>query len=113
VLECVGEAPGTVVPETLRHPSVDPPPSPPARAGLPTRFQNWNHRGIKPLHWLGDSRERVRAFPPEARQQAGYPLRFAGAVYVRHAFAKKSQQTARQDIDLARRRYASLERIRP
>jgi phage-related protein len=94
----------------------------------------------------------VRAFPPEARQQAGYPLRrvqrgaaptdwkpmvsvglgarevrihasgefrvlyvarFAGAVYVRHAFAKKSQQTARHDIDLARRRYASLERARP
>lgn len=29
---------------------------------------------MKPLHWIGDSRDRVRAFPPHARQQAGYQL---------------------------------------
>ena len=34
--------------------------------------------------------------------------RFAEAIYVLHAFEKKSQKTARYDIDLARRRYRDL-----
>lgn len=29
---------------------------------------------IKPLWWLGDSKRRVREFPQEARQQAGFEL---------------------------------------
>jgi len=34
--------------------------------------------------------------------------KFAGQVYVLHAFEKKSQQTARRDIDLARQRYRQV-----
>jgi phage-related protein len=30
------------------------------------------------------------------------------AVYVRHAFQKKSRETSRQDIELARRRYKQI-----
>lgn len=66
----------------------------------------------KPVLWLGDSLSRVRAFAPEARHEAGVQLGLvqAGlqAVYVLHAFHKKSRKTARLDIDLARRRFAAL-----
>jgi phage-related protein len=108
---------------------------------------------VKPIEWLGDSRERIREFPPEAMREAGYQLekvqagreptdwkpmpsvglgvneirirkagafrvlyvaRFLEAVYVLHAFQKKSSKTARADIGLARIRFKALikERIR-
>ena len=34
--------------------------------------------------------------------------KFEAAVFVLHAFAKKSRKTPRRDIDLARRRYRDL-----
>jgi phage-related protein len=37
-----------------------------------------------------------------------YVARLAEAVYVLHAFQKKSQKTRREDIDLARRRYRQI-----
>jgi phage-related protein len=102
---------------------------------------------IKPLHWLGDSLDRVREFAPEARARAGFELwevqqgnapsdwkpmatvgagvneirirakgeyrvlyvtKFADAVYVLHAFVKKTRETPKQDIDLAAARYREL-----
>jgi phage-related protein len=41
-----------------------------------------------------------------------YVAKFAEAVYVLHAFEKKSQQTARRDLELARQRLAELLRRR-
>ena len=38
-----------------------------------------------------------------------YVARFAGAVYVLHAFQKKAQKTRREDNDLARQRYRQIE----
>lgn len=100
---------------------------------------------MKPVRFLGDSLERLREFPDDARQDTGYQLeqvqrgerpddckpmpsigkgveeirvrddsgiyrvvytaRVANAVYVLHAFQKKSQATAKRDIDLARERF--------
>jgi phage-related protein len=40
-----------------------------------------------------------------------YVARFAHAIYVLHAFHKKSQKTSRQDIELARRRYRDAKEI--
>lgn len=37
-----------------------------------------------------------------------YVAKFAEAVYVLHAFVKKTQQTAKRDIDLAAERYRRL-----
>lgn len=37
-----------------------------------------------------------------------YVAKFADAVYVLHAFQKKTQKTRREDIDLAARRYKLL-----
>jgi phage-related protein len=39
-----------------------------------------------------------------------YAARRAEAVYVLHAFQKKSQATPKKDIDIARRRFAQLSR---
>ena len=38
-----------------------------------------------------------------------YVAKFADAVYVLHAFQKKTQKTKREDIELARRRYRQIE----
>ena len=37
-----------------------------------------------------------------------YVARFEGAVYVLHAFQKKTQKTPKQDIELAARRYTQI-----
>ena len=100
---------------------------------------------MKPVSFLGDSRDAIRSFPDGARREAGFqidrvqrgldpddwkPMKTVGpgvreirvrdatgafrviyiatladAVYVLHAFQKKSQQTAKMDIELARARY--------
>ena len=102
---------------------------------------------IKPVEWLGDSRELVRAFPSEARREVGFELwevqqgkqpsdwkpmpsiglgvneirvragnayrliyvaRFSEAVYVLHAFEKKSRKTSKPDLELARKRFRTM-----
>jgi len=42
-----------------------------------------------------------------------YIAKFEEAVYVLHAFEKRTQRTARLDLDLARRRLAGVVRDRP
>ena len=105
----------------------------------------------KPLAWLGSCLDDVRAFPAEARREAGYQLgrvqqglmpsdwkpmatvgsgvieirihtraehrvfyvaKYAEAIYVIHAFEKRTRQTPRADIELARKRLADLIRRR-
>ena len=103
---------------------------------------------MKPISFLGDSLKCLRAFPDDAKQDAGYQLdkvqhgqqpddfkpmpsvgkgveelriwdesgtyrviylaRLADAVYVLHAFQKKTQATAQRDIDLAKKRFNDL-----
>jgi len=102
---------------------------------------------IKPVEWLGDSRELVRAFPSDARREVGFELsevqqgkqpsdwkpmpsvglgvneirvragnayrliyvaRFSEAVYVLHAFEKKSRKTSKPDLELARKRFRTM-----
>lgn len=103
---------------------------------------------MKPLTFLGDSLKCLRAFPDDAKQDAGYQLdkvqhgqqpddfksmpsigkgveelriwdehgtfrviylaRLPDAVYVLHAFQKKTQATAPKDINLATKRYNDL-----
>ena len=105
---------------------------------------------MKPICFLGDSLKCLRAFPEDARQDAGYQLdivqrggqpddfktmpsigkgveeirvrddtgawrviytaRLADAVYVLHAFQKKTQATSRHDMDIARARLSQLMR---
>ncbi|MEJ2623141.1 MAG: type II toxin-antitoxin system RelE/ParE family toxin [Pseudolabrys sp.] len=105
---------------------------------------------MKPVVFLGDSLDRVRAFSERARRDVGFQLervqrgldpddwkpmvsvgpgvreirvrdatgtyrvvyvaRFADAVYVLHAFQKKSQRTPRGDLVLAQSRLRELKR---
>ncbi len=102
----------------------------------------------KAIRFLGDSLKRLREFPEDVRQDAGYQLdklqrglqpddfkpmptigkgveeirlwedsgtfrviytaRLKEVVVVLHAFQKKTQATSRQDIELAKRRWAQL-----
>ena len=103
---------------------------------------------MKPVVFLGDSLSHLRAFPEQARRDAGFQLdrvqrgldpedwkpmqtvgpgvreirvrdvtgafrvlyiaRFADAVYVLHAFAKKTQRTSKRDLTLAQLRLRTL-----
>ncbi|MDO9167655.1 MAG: type II toxin-antitoxin system RelE/ParE family toxin [Methylobacter sp.] len=103
---------------------------------------------MKKIHFMGDSLKRLREFPDDVRQDAGYQLdkvqrgeqpddfkpmptigkgveeirvwddsgiyrviytaRLADAVYVLHAFQKKTPSTAKTDIELASKRYTEL-----
>lgn len=107
---------------------------------------------LKPIRFFGDSLRRLREFPKEARQDAGYQLdqvqrgahpadfkpmpsigkgveeirvwdtsgtyrviytaRLADAVVVVHAFQKKTQATSKQDLAIAKERFAQLMRER-
>jgi phage-related protein len=68
---------------------------------------------LKPIVWLGDSLARLRDFPRERVRVGGafrvlYMAKFDEAIYVLHAFRKKSQRTARLDQQLASNRFRNL-----
>jgi len=105
---------------------------------------------MKPVAFIGNALDDLRAFPERARRDAGYQLErvqrgldpddwkpmqtigagvreirvrdvtgafrvvyvatFAEAVYVLHAFAKKTQRTSPRDLTLARSRFKDLKR---
>ena len=98
---------------------------------------------MKPVHFVGSSREDLREFPEDAGRQQGkepddwkpmpmvgagvneirvweksgtyrvlYLAKFAEAIYVLHVFEKRSQKTQKDDIQLAKGRYADLLRWR-
>lgn len=107
---------------------------------------------MKPVTFLGDALKRLRQFPEDAREDAGYQIflvqqgqqpddfkpmptigrgveelriwdeagtfrviytaRMEDAVYVLHAFQKKTEETAQSDIDLAKSRLAQLMQAR-
>jgi len=108
---------------------------------------------VKPIAFQGTALDDLRAFPAEARREAGHqldrvqrglepddwkPMPSVGlgvrevrvrdeagafrviytasrpeAVYVLHAFPKKTQATAKRDLDLAKARLRELTRSRP
>lgn len=70
-------------------------------------------RGSEPSNWKsmpdigsGVREIRIRVL---GEWRVIYVARFAGAVYVLHAFQKKTQKTRQEDIELARRRYRQIQ----
>jgi len=61
----------------------------------------------KPLASVGAGVIEVRVHV-RGEQRVVVASRFAEAVYVLHAFEKKSRKTPTRDLDLARRRYRDL-----
>lgn len=72
----------------------------------------FKHRDAKPLRGLGSSVLEVVSRHDGDTYRAVYTLRFKLAVYVLHAFQKKSKRgtaTPRQEIDLVKRRLKAAE----
>jgi phage-related protein len=96
----------------------------------------YNPSPLKPVHFWGTSREDLRKLGEDARETLGFQLykiqqgllpddwkpmpglgntyrliyvaRFAEAIYVLHAFQKKTRKTSRRDVATARARYRQL-----
>ena len=69
----------------------------------------------KPMQTIGPGVQELRIWEGEGTYRVIYIARLQDAVYVLHAFVKKTQATAQRDIDLARERFNALrqQRSRP
>nr|WP_237578506.1 type II toxin-antitoxin system RelE/ParE family toxin [Legionella pneumophila] len=59
---------------------------------------------------IGKGVEEIRIWDEVGTYRVIYTARLADAVYVLHAFQKKTQAAAKRDIDLAKTRFAELMR---
>ena len=59
----------------------------------------------KPMSNVGPGACEIRVRDPHGAYRVIYVAKFTDAVYVLHAFQKKTQKTARADLDLAMQRY--------
>ncbi len=59
----------------------------------------------KPMSTVGVGAKEIRVRTPDGAYRVIYVARFASAIYVLHAFQKKTHKTALLDIRLARHRY--------
>jgi phage-related protein len=62
-------------------------------------------KSFKPMATVGAGAYEIRVRDESGAYRAIYVAKFETAVYVLHAFKKKSQQTAKMDIELAKNRY--------
>jgi phage-related protein len=65
---------------------------------------------FKPRPAIGKGVEEIRVTDDSGAYRVIYVARRAEAVYVLHAFQKKTQATSRRDIETAKRRFAQLSR---
>lgn len=70
-------------------------------------------RGLEPVDWrpmhaVGPGVQEIRVHVL-GEWRVLYVARFRNAIYVLHAFRKKTQKTRREDIELARQRYRQVE----
>jgi len=76
-------------------------------------FELWEvQQGNEPADWkpmpiVGQGVNELRIHA-EGEYRVLYVAKFANGVYVLHVFRKKTQQTQKQDIELATRRYREL-----
>ncbi len=83
--------------------------------GYPLKRRRWDRvqRGkqpddFKPMPSIGKGVEEIRVRDETGAFRVVYTARLAEAVYVLHAFQKKTQATAKRDIDLAAERFKEL-----
>ncbi len=63
---------------------------------------------FKPMRSIGKGVEEIRVRDESGAYRVAYTARLADAVHVLHAFQKKTQATAKRDIDLAAERFREL-----
>jgi phage-related protein len=73
-------------------------------------------QGLEPFDWkpvvaIGSGVQEVRIHTA-VEHRVLYVAKFAEAVYVLHAFEKRSRKTAKRDLDLARQRFCDLVAMR-
>jgi len=64
---------------------------------------------FKPLPAVGQGVEEIRVWDETGAYRVVYTARRAEAVYVLHAFQKKTQTTPKRDLDIAKLRFAELD----
>ena|ERR1700722_16932702 len=72
-------------------------------------------RGLDPDHWkpmpaVGAGVREIRVADADGAFRVMYIASLADAIYVLHAFQKKTQATSKRDLDLAAARYGELMR---
>ena len=65
---------------------------------------------FKPMPSIGKGVEEIRIWDDSGTFRVIYTARLREAVYVLHAFQKKTQATAKRDIEIAKRRFDQLTR---
>jgi len=65
----------------------------------------------KPMSTVGPGACEIRVRDEAGAFRVIYVARFADAVYVLHAFQKKTRKTSRADIDLAKQRYRTAREL--
>ena len=65
---------------------------------------------FKPMPSIGKGVEELRMRDDTGTYRVVYTARLADAVYVLHAFQKKTSATAKHDIELAKKRFTELMR---
>jgi phage-related protein len=63
---------------------------------------------FKPMPSIGRGVEEIRIWDDRGTYRVIYTARMIEAVYVLHAFQKKSQATTKREIDIARQRFTEL-----
>lgn len=63
---------------------------------------------FKPLPTVGPSACEIRVRSASGAYRTMYVAKFEAAVYVLHAFQKKTRQTAKADLELAKVRYRMI-----
>jgi len=62
------------------------------------------------MPFIGKGVEEIRVWDESGTYRVIYTARLVEAVYVLHAFQKKTQATSKRDIELVNKRYAELMR---
>ena len=63
---------------------------------------------FKPMPGIGKGVEEIRIWDESGTYRVVYTARLADAVIVLHAFQKKTQATAKRDVDLAKERFTEF-----
>ena len=67
---------------------------------------------FKPMPTIGRGVEEIRIRDDSGIYRVIYTARFADAIFVLHAFRKKTQRTSQRDIEIAKARFGEMMRNR-
>jgi phage-related protein len=83
------------------------------KAGLELRLIQQGKQAIdfKPIPSIGKGAEEIRIWTGDT-YRVFYVARFPEAIYILHAFGKKTQKTSKKDIELGQKRYQQMIKLR-